>query len=59
MKVASLRSAMNLLEADNSNSPLFGISVDAIQCVTRQYMSDVLQACARVPDAPWSRFIGS
>ena len=48
-----------LLGSIDPNSPLFGISVDAIQCVTRQYVSDVLQACARVPDAPWSRFIGS
>ena len=48
-----------LLGSIDPNSPLFGISFDAIQCVTRQYVSDVLQACARVPDAPWSRFIGS
>jgi len=45
-----------LLGSIDPDSPLYGLSIDAIRCITRQYVRSVLPACARVADAPWNHF---
>ena len=50
------RLRLMLLGSIDPDSPLYGLSVDAIRCITRQYVRSVLPACARVADAPWNHF---